>query len=104
MYDHPVDDLSLAISLGWKDVDFVSLVSSIDHRLDPNVLRNLLSQYEIIDCGIPKCTHTHSNKSLAVASAVIFFLQATIMAIFENLSTTTNTQSFPCLVERRPNM
>ena len=70
---------------------FVSLVSSIDHRLDQNVIRNMLSQYDIIDCGIPKCTHTCSKKSLAVASAVIFFLQAAIMAIFENLSTTTNT-------------
>ena len=85
-------------------MDFVSLVSRIDHRLDQNVLRNLLSRFEIIDCGIPKCTHTHSKKSLAVASAVIFFLEAAIMAIFENLSTTTNTQSLSCLVEGRPDM
>ena len=59
---------------GWKAVEFVSLVSSIDHRLDQNVLRNLLSRSDIIDCGIPKCTHTHSKKSLPVASVVIFFL------------------------------
>ena len=85
-------------------MDFVSLVSSIDHRLDQNVLRNLLSRSEIIDCGIQKCTHTHSKKSLVVASAVILFLQATIMAIFENLSMTTNTQSLSCLVEGRPDM
>ena len=85
-------------------MDFVSLVSSIDHRLDQNVLRNLLSWSEIIDCAIPKCTHTHLKKSLAVAFDVIFFLQAAIMAIFENLSTTTNTQSLPCLVEGRPDM
>ena len=77
---------------GWKDVDLVSLESSIDQRLDQNVLRNLLSRSDMIDCGIPKCTHTHSKKSLAVASAVIFFLQAAIMAIFENLSTTMKTQ------------
>ena len=61
-------------------MDFVSLVSRVDHRLDQNVLRNLLSRSEIIDCGIPKCTHTRSKKSLAVASAVIFFMQAAIMA------------------------
>ena len=86
-------------------MDFVSLVSSIDHRIDQNVLRNLLSRFEIIDCGIPKCTHTRSKKSLVVASAaMIFFLKAAIMAIFENLSTTTNTQSLPCLVEGRPKM
>ena len=85
-------------------MELVILVSSIDQRLDQNVLRNLLSQFEMIDCGIPKCTHTHSNKSFVVAFAVILFLQATIMAIFENLSTTTKTQSFPCLVEGRPNM
>src|ERR1700722_5529976 len=89
---------------GWKVVDLVSLVSSIDQRLDQNVLRNRLSRSEMIDCGIPKCTHTRSKKSLAVASAVIFFFQAIIMAIFENLSTTTKTQSFPCLVEGRPDM
>ena len=85
-------------------MDFVSLVSSIDHRLDQNVLRNLLSQSEIIDCGIPKCTHTRSKNILAVDSAVIFFLQAAIMAILENLLTTMNTQSLSCLVEGRPNM
>jgi hypothetical protein len=70
-------------------MDLVILVSSIDQRLEQNVLKNLLSRSEMIDCGIPKCTHTHSKKSLAVAYAVIFFLQAIIMDIFENLSTTT---------------
>ena len=75
---------------GLKVVDLVSLVSNIGQALDKNVLRNLLSQSEMIDYGIPKCTHTCSKKSLAVASAVIFFLQAAIMVIFENLSTTTN--------------
>ena len=89
---------------GWKVVDLVSLVSSIDDRLDQNVLRNLLSRSEMIDYGIQKCTHTRSKKSLAVASIVIFFLQAAIIAIFENLSKTTKTQSFPCLVEGRPDM
>ena len=53
-------------------MDLVSLVSNIDQRLDQNVLRNLLSRSEMIDYGIPKCTHTRSKKSLAVASAVIF--------------------------------
>jgi hypothetical protein len=76
---------------GWKVVDMVSLVSSVDQRLDQNVLRNLLSRYEMIDCGIPKCTHTRSKKSLVVASAMIFFLQAIIMDIFENRLTTTKT-------------
>ena len=85
-------------------MDFVSLVSSIDHRLEQNVLRNLLSRYEIIYCGIPKCTHTRSKNILAVDSAMIFFLQAAIMAIFKDLSMTTNTQSFSCLVEGRPDM
>jgi hypothetical protein len=55
-------------------VDLVSLVSNIDQRLEQNVLRNLLSLSEMIDCGIPKCTHTCSKKSLAVASVVILFL------------------------------
>ena len=74
VYDHLVDDLYLAISLGMEVVDLVSLVSSIDHRLDRNVLRNILSRSEIIGCGIPKCTHTHSKNSLAVDFVVIFFL------------------------------
>ena len=85
-------------------MDLVSLVSNIDQRLDQNVLRNLLSQSDMIEFGIPTCTHTCSKKILVVASAMIFFLQAAIMAIFENLSTTTKTQSFPCLVEGRPDM
>jgi hypothetical protein len=85
-------------------VDLVSLVSSIDQRLDQNVLRNLLSRSEMIYCGIPKCTHIRSNKSLTVASAMIVFFQAIIMDIFENLSMTTKKQSFPCLVEGRPDM
>ena len=72
-------------------MDLVSLVSSIDQRLDQNVLRNRLSRSEMIDYGIPKYTHTHLKKSLVVASTVIFFLQAAIMAIFENLSMTTKT-------------
>ena len=59
---------------GWKAMEFMSLVSIIDHRLDQNVLRNLLSQSEIIDYGIPKSTHNRSKKSLAVTFAVILVL------------------------------
>ena len=47
-------------------MELVSLASSIDQRLNQNVLRNLLSQSKMIDRGIPKCTHTHSKKSLVV--------------------------------------
>jgi hypothetical protein len=104
MHDHPVDDLVWPSVWGWKVVDLVSLVSSSDQRLDQNVLRNRLSRSEMMVCGIPKCTHTHSKKSLVVASTVMLFLQATIITILENRSTTTKTQSFPCLVEGRPNM
>jgi hypothetical protein len=64
-------------------VDLVSLVSSSDQRLDQNVLRNQLSQSETLVCGIPKLTHTRSKKSLAVAFAVMLFLQATKIAILE---------------------
>jgi hypothetical protein len=85
-------------------VDLVSLVSSSDQRLDQNQLRNRLSQSKIMVCGIPKCTHTRSKKSLAVASAVMFFLQVTRIAILEKRSTTTKTQSFPLLVDERPDM
>ena len=72
-------------------MDLVSLVASIDQRLDQNVLRNLLSRSEMIDYGIQKCTHTHSKKSFTVSSTVILFLQADNIAILENLSMTTNT-------------
>jgi hypothetical protein len=65
-------------------VDFVSLVSNSDQRLDQNVLRNLLSRSEIMVYGIPKWTHTRSKKSLEVYSIVIFFFQAVRMAIFKN--------------------
>jgi hypothetical protein len=52
---------------GWKAVDFVSLVSNRDQRLDQKVLRNLLSRSKMMVCGIPKWTHTHSKKILAVS-------------------------------------
>jgi hypothetical protein len=68
---------------GWKAVDLVSLVSNSDQRLDQNVLRNRLSRSEMMVCGIPKCTHTHSKKSLVVASVVMLFLQVAIIAILE---------------------
>jgi hypothetical protein len=43
MHNHSIYDLDLAICMGWKAVDLVSLVSSSDQRLDRNVLRNRLS-------------------------------------------------------------
>jgi hypothetical protein len=61
-------------------MDLVSLVSNNDQRFDQNVMRNRLSQSETMVCGIPKFTHTHSKKSLTVASIVMLFLQATILA------------------------
>jgi hypothetical protein len=85
-------------------VDLVILVSSCDQRLDHNVLRNRMSRSETMVCRIPKCTQNHSKKSLAVASAVMFFLQATIIAILEKQLTTTKTQSFPLLVDGRTDM
>jgi hypothetical protein len=84
VHNHLIDDLCLAIVWGWKAVDFVSLVSNSDQRLDQNVLRNLLSRSEMMVCGIPKWTHTRSKKILVVSAIVIFFLQAVRMAIFEN--------------------
>jgi hypothetical protein len=85
-------------------VDLVRLVSNNDQRLDQNVLRNLLFRYEVMVCGIPKWTDTRSKKILAVSTAVILFLQTVIMTIFENRSTTTNTQSLLFLVDERPDM
>jgi hypothetical protein len=43
-------------------------------------------------------------QSLAMASTVMLFLQATIIAILEKQSTTTKKQSFPYLVDGRHNM
>jgi len=89
---------------GWKVVDLVSLVSSTDQRLDQNVLNNLLSRSEMMDYGIQKCNHTHSKKSLVVASVVILFFSTSRMVVLENLSTNTNTHSLPFLVEGRHDM
>ena len=83
MHDHSIDYLCLSIGLGVEGSGLGELVSINDHRLDQNVLRNLLSRSEMIVCGSPKWTHTRSKKSLAVASAVILFLQAISMAILE---------------------
>jgi hypothetical protein len=76
----------------------------LDQRLDQNVLRNRLSLSETMVCGSPKCTQTCSKNILEVASAVMLFLQATKIAILEKWSTTTKTQSFPHLVDGRPDM
>jgi hypothetical protein len=72
-------------------MDLVSLVSNPDQRLDQNVLRNRMSQFETMVCGIPKFTHTRSNKRLVVAYVVMLFLQATIITILKNQSTTMKT-------------
>jgi hypothetical protein len=72
-------------------VDFVSLVSNRDQKIDQNVLRNRLSRSDMMVCGIPKWTHGHSKKSWAIFVAVEFFLHVVRMDIFENRSTTTNT-------------
>jgi hypothetical protein len=85
-------------------MDLLSLVSSSDQRLDQNVLRNQLSQYETMVCGIPKCTQSHSKKILVVAFAVMLILQADKIANLQKRSTTTKTQSFPCLVDGRLDM
>jgi hypothetical protein len=85
-------------------VDLVSLVSNSDQRLNQNVLRNLLSHSKMMVCGVPKWTHTRSKKSLVVSATVMFLLEVVRMAIFENQSMTTDTQSFPCLVDRRIDM
>ena len=85
-------------------MDLVSLVSSSDQRLDQNVLRNRLSRFETMVCGIPKCTQNRSKNILAVASAVMLFLQAITITILEKRSKTKKTQSFPCLVDGRPDM
>jgi hypothetical protein len=55
-------------------------------------------------CGSPKCIQAHSKKSLAVASTMMLFLQATRITILEKWSTTTKTKSFPHLVDGRPDM
>jgi hypothetical protein len=39
-------------------VDLVSLVSNNDQRLDQNLLRNILSQFDMMFYGILKCAHT----------------------------------------------
>ena len=50
--------------------------------------------------GLPSTKHG----KYCVFVVVDRFSNMAIMAIFENLSTTTKTQSFPCLVEGRPDM
>jgi hypothetical protein len=85
-------------------MDLVSFVSNSDHRLDQNVLRNLLSGSKMMVYGIPKWIHTCSKKSLTLSGALMLFLQVVRMVIFENRSTTTNMQLFPSLVDKRPDM
>jgi hypothetical protein len=83
IHDHLVDDLDLAICLGVEGSGFGELSVQQYQRLDKNVLRNQMSRSETMVCGIPKCTHTRSKKSLPVASIVMLFLQAIRIAILE---------------------
>jgi hypothetical protein len=71
-------------------VDFVSLVSNRDERLDQKVLRNLFSRSKMMVSQIPKWTQNCSKKSLAISITLTFFLQAVRMDIFENRSMTIN--------------
>jgi hypothetical protein len=54
MHSHPIDYLSLSISLGIEGVDFVNLVSIMEHRLDQKILMTLLYLLEITVFGNPK--------------------------------------------------
>jgi hypothetical protein len=67
-------------------------------------MRKQLSQSKIMVCGIPKFTHTRSKRILVVAYVVMFFFQVARITILEKQSTTTKTQSFPLLVDGRPDM
>jgi hypothetical protein len=68
------------------------------------MLKKILYRSDMMVYGSPKCTHTHSKNILAVALVVILFLWVVRITNLENQSITMNTQSFPCLVEGRPNM
>jgi hypothetical protein len=74
-------------------MDLVILVSNKDQRINQTMLKNMLPRYDMMVCGILKCTYTHSKKSLEVSSATILFLQVVIMVILKNRPTTTNTKS-----------
>ena len=93
---------------GWKIVDLVSLVCNIDQRVDQNVLRNMLFQFEMIDYGIPKCTHTHSKKNLVVASSLIFLSSSEFIALGFLLINVSNQQRWfifePPLLVRNVNL
>lgn len=104
VHNHLVHHLYLAIDLGGNVMELLRFVSNNDERLDQNLLRNLLSQSEIMERGIQKCTYTHSKKILVVSSATILFLQAARMAILENILMTMKVYSWPCLVEGNPDM
>jgi hypothetical protein len=104
VHNHLIENLCLVVCLGVKAVDFVSFMSNSDQRLHQNVLRKLISWSEIMVYVIPKWNHTRLKKRLVVSVIVIFFLPVVRMAIFENRSTTTNTQSFLFLVDGRPDM
>jgi len=71
LHDHPVDDLCLAISFGVEGHGPSELGIQQRQSFDQNALRNILSLSKIMDCGIPKCTHTRSEKSFPVAFVMI---------------------------------
>jgi hypothetical protein len=83
MHNYSVDDLFLTISLEVEGDGFGNIGVQQSPEVGPECVENLLSRYDIIVCGIPKCTHNHLKKNLEKASTVIFFLRDVRMDILE---------------------
>lgn len=81
--------------LEWKVVDIFNWVPIISQSVVQKTLRNLVSLFEIMILGVPKCTQTFSNKMFVVSYSIMAFLQCTRLHIFLKLSTTTNRSSYP---------
>ena len=85
LHQIPIGYLCLPIFFWMDTVDLFNLVSIFSHNVVQNSLRNIVSIYEMMLLGIPKCTHTYSKNKFVSSYSLIVFLQGMRMHIFVGL-------------------
>jgi len=78
-------------------------VSNFRHNIVHKVVKNLLSRSNPMELGIPCSLTTSWKNSFATCGASEVFQQEIKCAIFENMSTTTNTEPTLIYVRGSPN-
>ena len=87
---------------GWNVENLFNLIFFFFQSVVQNVLRNIVSLYDIMLLSIPKCTQNCLENMCIAPYPLMVFLQRIIIHILLNLSITTNKQLFTFLVVINP--